>query len=222
LKTSDFIKRLDIRFDLYALKRDWWNLEESGNQGTLPSTIVSTYLEHGQIGLTHTKDCKEDSKWQQGVGSLFWDERTDHQSLEFTEKDFSVVNIELKELCPYWWKVCNEMKSQFSIGRIRIMTMKPQTVYKSHHDFERRWHIPIIAPRDSFYYVRTNEINIYNDDILESSHGIGFHMPDDGFVYEIEAGHWHTAVNPSHGIGGTGGHSTENLVRVHMMFDAAL
>ena len=114
------------------------------------------------------------------------------------------------------------MKSQFSIGRIRIMTMKPQTVYKSHHDFERRWHIPIIAPRDSFYYVRTNEINIYNDDILESSHGIGFHMPDDGFVYEIEAGHWHTAVNPSHGIGGTGGHSTENLVRVHMMFDAAL
>ena len=209
MKTSDFIKRLDIRFDSYSLKRDWWNLEDNG--------MLDNMVKHNQIGLTHTKDCKEDSKWHQGVGSLFWDGNE-----KFSEKDFSVVNIELKELCPYWWKVCNEMKSQFSIGRIRIMTMKPQTVYKSHHDFERRWHVPIIAPRDSFYYVRTNEINIYNDDILESSHGIGFHMPDDGFVYETEAGHWHTAVNPSHGIGGTGGQSTENLVRVHMIFDAAL
>jgi len=213
LKTSDFIKRLDIRFDSYSLKRDWWNLEDNG--------MLDNMVKNNQIGLTHTKDCKEDSKWHQGVGSLFWDGNE-----EFSEKDFSVVNIELKELCPYWWKVCSEMKSQFLIGRIRIMTMKPQTVYKSHHDFERRWHVPIIAPRDSFYYVRTNEINIYNDDILESSHGIGFHMPDDGFVYETEAGHWHTVVNPSHGVGGTREHSewnsTESLVRVHMMFDAVL
>ena len=176
--------------------------------------MLDNMVKNNQIGLTHTKDCKEDSKWHQGVGSLFWDGNE-----EFSEKDFSVVNIELKELCPYWWKVCSEMKSQFLIGRIRIMTMKPQTVYKSHHDFERRWHVPIIAPRDSFYYVRTNESNTYNDDILESSHGIGFHMPDDGFVYETEAGHWHTAVHPSHAAGWD---STDSLDRVHMVFVEAL
>ena len=205
MKTSDFIKRLDIRFDLYALKRDWWNLEESENQGTLSSTIVSPYLEHRQIGLTHTKDCKEDSKWNQGVGSLFWDGNDG-----FSEKDFSVVNIELKELCPYWWEVCNEMKSKFSIGRIRIMIMNPNSVYPTHKDHERRWHIPIIAPRNSFYYIRTNETNILSDDILESSHGVGFHMPDSGFVYETENSHWHTAVN------------SDSQDRVHMLFNEAI
>ena len=107
MKTSDFIKQLDIRFDVYSLKQDWWNLVDSGALKTMISPKCK------QIGLTHTKDCKEDTKWSQGVGSLYWDE-----NYGFVEKDFSVVNIELKELCPYWWEVCNEMKFKFSIGRI--------------------------------------------------------------------------------------------------------
>ena len=205
MKTSDFIKQLDIRFDVYSLKQDWWNLEDSGALKTMISPKCK------QIGLTHTKDCKEDTKWSQGVGSLYWDE-----NYGFVEKDFSVVNIELKELCPYWWEVCNEMKSKFSIGRIRIMIMNPNSVYPTHKDHERRWHIPIIAPRNSFYYIRTNETTILSDDILESSHGVGFHMPDSGFVYETENSHWHTAVNSD----SQGNKDSRN--RVHLLFNEAI
>ena len=81
MKTSDFIKQLDIRFDVYSLKQDWWNLVDSGALKTMISPKCK------QIGLTHTKDCKEDTKWSQGVGSLYWDE-----NYGFVEKDFSVVN----------------------------------------------------------------------------------------------------------------------------------
>jgi len=186
LKTNDLIKRLNIRFDSYALKRDW---------NILDSEVESYQDGFEQIGLTYTEDCEEDKRWVQNVGSLFW-EKT-NPGMKYSEKDFSVLNPKLETMCPYIWKVCNEMKLQFSIGRIRIMIMKPESVYNMHRDFERRWHLPIISPVDSFYYIRTKENNIYNDDILESSHGIGFHMPDDGFVYEIEASNSHTAVNPS-------------------------
>ena len=200
MKTSDFIKRLNIRFDSYALKRDW---------NTLNSEVVSDQGGFEQIGLTYTGDCEEDKRWIQNVGSLFW-EKT-NPVMKYSEKDFSVLNPKLETMCPYIWKVCNEMKLQFSIGRIRIMIMKPASVYQIHRDFERRWHLPIISPVDSFYYVRTNESNIYNDDILESSHGIGFHIPDDGFVYEIEAGIYHTAVNPRS--------RDEWQTRVHLLFN---
>lgn len=186
MKTNDLIKRLNIRFDSYALKRDW---------NILDSEVESYQDGFEQIGLTYTEDCEEDKRWVQNVGSLFW-EKT-NPGMKYSEKDFSVLNPKLETMCPYIWKVCNEMKLQFSIGRIRIMIMKPESVYNMHRDFERRWHLPIISPVDSFYYIRTKENNIYNDDILESSHGIGFHMPDDGFVYEIEASNSHTAVNPS-------------------------
>ncbi len=203
MNTSDFIKRLDIRFDIYSLNKEWWDLCDNN--------LLDVMMKENQIGLTHTRDCDVDNRWHQGIGSLMWDEKWG-----LKEGDFTELNIELKKICPYWWEVCNEMKSKFSIGRIRIMVMKPNTSYPTHRDFERRWHIPIISPKDSFYYVRTNENNMYNDDILESSHGIGFHMPNDGFVYEVEAGKWHTAVNSS---------SQDRKParwRVHLVFDEAL
>lgn len=203
MKTSDFIRRLDIRFDTYSLKEDWFNLVDNN--------LLDGKIKHNQIGLTHTKDCEEDNKWYQGVGSLLWDE-----SWGLKERDFTEVNIELEKLCPYLWKVCNEMKSKFPIGRIRIMTMKPNTSYPIHKDFERRWHLPIIAPQNSFYYVRTNEMNTFSDDVLEDSHGIGFHIPENGFVYETENSYSHTAVNTS------SQRSKNSRDRVHLLFDEAI
>jgi len=156
LNTSDFIKRLDIRFDIYSLNKEWWDLYDNN--------LLDVMMKENQIGLTHTKDCDVDNRWHQGIGSLMWDKKWG-----LKEGDFTELNVELKKICPQWWKVCNDMKSKFSIGRIRIMVMKPNTSYPTHRDFERRWHIPLISPKDSFYYVRTNESYIYNDDILESS-----------------------------------------------------
>ncbi len=201
--TGDFIKRLDVRFDVYSLKRDWWYLYDNN--------LLNHMVKINQIGLTHTKDCEEDDRWHQGVGSLMWDGKWG-----LKEGDFTEVNTELEKLCPYLWKVCNDMKSKFPIGRIRIMIMKPNSSYPMHKDFERRWHLPIISPRNSFYYVRTNETDLLNDDILESSHGIGFHIPENGFVYETENSHWHTAVNVSSDRG------KEERDRVHLLFDEAL
>ena len=60
-----------------------------------------------QIGLTHTERCDEDKRWHQAVGSLFWDENRN-----LKERDFTHINVKLKNLCPYIWEVCNDMKSK--------------------------------------------------------------------------------------------------------------
>ncbi len=183
MKTGDLIKRLNIRYDVMTLKREWQVLKEH-----VDTTDLSNVQ---QIGLTHTRDCEDDNKWTQAVGSLFWE-----QNSHLVEKNFSVVNESLRELCPYIYQICHEVKHEYHIGRIRVMVMKPTSVYQMHHDFERRFHLPILSPKDSFYYVRLNENNFYNEEVLESAHGVGFHMKDDGFMYQIEASNSHTAVNP--------------------------
>jgi len=200
--TDDFIKKLDIRFDVGALKKEWWDL--------LDKNLLDNMTKINQIGLTHTESCDEDKRWHQAVGSLFWDENRN-----LKEQDFTHINAELEKLCPYMWEVCHDMKSKFSIGRIRIMILKPNTTYAMHRDFERRWHLPIDAPRNSFLYFRTNESHILTDDLLESSHGIGFHIPSNGYLYETENSLWHTAVY-------TRTEETNEYDRVHLLFDESL
>ena len=51
MKTSDLIKRLDTRYDVMTLKREWQVLKE--HVDTIDLSNVQ------QIGLTHTKDCKD-------------------------------------------------------------------------------------------------------------------------------------------------------------------
>jgi len=194
MKTSDFIKKIDLRYDSYNLKNDWKKL----------SKIVP--LDNNQICLTHTKNCVILERWTQGTGSLLWDEKNINCEIDYTE-----IHQDLKEFAPYMYGICLEMKDRYNIGRIRIMTMEPSYVYPIHHDYERRWHIAIKAPRDSFLYFKLNESYILHEDILQAAHGIGFHIPDDGCVYEIDAGMIHTACN--------GGNSQSNFKRVHLVFD---
>lgn len=200
--TENFIKKLDIRFDVSALKKEWWNLYDQD--------LISDKIKMNQIGLTHTENCDVDNRWHQSVGSLFWDENH-----HLREADFVYVNEDLEKLSPYLWKVCHDMKSKFSIGRIRVMIMKPNTTYAMHRDFERRWHLPIIAPRNSFLYFRTNESHVLTDDVLESSHGVGFHIPANGYLYETDNSLWHTAVN-------TSTEETNEYDRVHLLFDEVI
>ena len=93
--------------------------------------------------------------------------------------------------------------------------MKPNTTYAMHRDFERRWHLPIDAPRNSFLYFRTNESYVLTDDVLESSHGVGFHIPANGYIYETDNSLWHTAVY-------TDTEQTNEYDRVHLLFDEVI
>jgi len=101
------------------------------------------------------------------------------------------------------------MKSKFDIGRIRIIITNPHTAYNIHYDYEVRWHVVIDAPRDSFTYFSLNENYVLDKDILNSAHGFGFHMPADGFVYEMNAVTLHTGVNCS-----------ESKQKIHLIFNA--
>jgi hypothetical protein len=198
MKTSDFIKKLDIRFDVYALKREWRKLQKNVN------------IQDRQISLSHTPDCPEDERWHQGNGGLFWDHK--NPGLKNTEKSFSIINTQLED--SYLHYVCNIMKKKFNIGRIRFMVMEPEYTYPVHHDFERRWHLAIEAPRDSFMYFRLNDNYVFDEDLINSVHGVGFHVPDDGFVYEIDTGMNHTAVNC--------GNFQQKIDRVHLVFGEAI
>ena len=64
-------------------------------------------------------------------------------------------------------------------------------------------------------YFRTNESHILTDDVLESSHGVGFHIPANGYLYETDNSLWHTAVN-------TSTEETNEYDRVHILFDEVL
>ena len=194
---AKLVKRLSLRFDSYALKRDWLELSQK------------IEVKDRQIGLSHTVDCGPEERWQQANGSLFWKHK--NPGLKLSESDFCVLNEDLATEAPYLYQVCQQMKEEFNIGRIRLMTMEPGYSYPIHKDFERRWHLPIMTTPSSFIYFKYSDQTLFDEDLNASIHGFGFHMPDDGFIYEIDAGQLHTASNP-----GTIG---EQKTRVHLVFN---
>ena len=108
------------------------------------------------------------------------------------------------------------MKSRLNVGRIRIIVTDPHSAFNIHHDWEVRWHIVISSPRDSFTYFVLNENYILDENILDAAHGIGFHMPSDGYVYEMNAMTLHSGVNCGHD---GDPNSSKNDQKVHILFN---
>lgn len=68
-------------------------------------------------------------------------------------------------------------------SRARIHTLAPFSVLEAHRDFERRYHVALITdPACKF-------LNLEDDTM--------YHIPADGYVYEIDTTKLHTFVNAS-------------------------
>lgn len=198
MRKNHFISKTDIRFDWYQVIKEVDTL-----MGIIKSSENHPNL--NQLGLSHTEDCPEELQWKQSIGSLSWEEY--NPGLKNTEKDFTRINPELAFIAPYTYKICKVMKEKFNIGRIRLMSMEKETCYNVHKDFESRYHLAVVAPRDSFLYYRLNENPTFTDEIMDTAHGVGFWIPNDGYIYKMDASKYHTAVNPS------------NETRIHLVFN---
>ena len=135
------VQRLDVRFDIDKLKE------------ALDFILTQADIDRmDQIGLTHIAGLYKD-KWHQSCGSLIYDYRPVNgdpnnrtkvkKSYVATENDFPEIIEEIKST--YFYNVYNTLSTEFKIGRMRIMRMKPWTCLTWHHDSSKRLHIPIIS-----------------------------------------------------------------------------
>lgn len=132
-----------------------------------------------QVGLTHIAGLYED-KWYQSCGSLvnhYVDGRLVKKQTPLTENDFPEF-IEEAKSC-YFYDVYHTLSTEFKIGRMRIMKMKPWMCLTWHHDTSKRIHIPIIS-------------NPGNRLVIEDN---SYHLPADGSVYFVDTTKWHSAFN---------------------------
>lgn len=89
-----------------------------------------------------------------------------------------------------WEEVINQLPGKKS--RARIMIMPPFKILDLHRDFEKRWHIPIITDPACM--------------MLDYETAKSYHIPADGYVYDVDTTKLHTAFNP-----------TTNINRVHLV-----
>jgi len=135
------VQKLDVRFDIDKLKE------------ALNFILTQADIDRmDQIGLTHIAGLYKD-KWHQSCGSLIYDYRSVNgdpnnrtkvkKSYVATENDFPEIIEEIKST--YFYNVYKTLSTEFKIGRMRIMRMKPWTCLTWHHDSSKRLHIPIIS-----------------------------------------------------------------------------
>lgn len=68
-------------------------------------------------------------------------------------------------------------------SRARIHTVAPFSVLEAHRDFEKRYHIAITTDPACLF--------------VDMENNLTFHIPVDGFVYEVDTTQLHTFVNAS-------------------------
>ena len=93
------------------------------------------------------------------------------------EMDYRIINAEFRNT--YIAEVLTHLP--FPYGRTRLMTIPPQRCYPVHADTSIRFHLAIET--HPFAY------------LLFPEYSKVFHIPDDGFLYRMDARHLHTAVN---------------------------
>ena len=184
------IVRLDYKFDISNLSNEVLNIINT----------VKLHKHHNQISLVHTPikyENKED--WYEGCGSLkykfgedFFDKDNKLKPVDrvFKQSDFTVLNEYLKNT--YIENVYNNIKSDFTFGRFRIMALPHKKCMSIHTDETRRIHIPIITDEKCKMMI---EDKVY-------------HLPADGSAYLTNTVKEHTAFDGTH-----------SLLRIHLLFD---
>ena len=162
------IQKLDYRFEIDEL------------QDALDYILALADIDRmQQIGLTHITGLYND-KWYQSCGSLvntIVNGLLVKKTFPMTESDFPQIIEEVKST--YFYHVYTTLSTEFKIGRMRIMKMKPWACLTWHHDTSKRIHIPIISNPG-------NRIAI--DDGC-------YHLPANGDVYLVNTAKNHSAFN---------------------------
>lgn len=119
-----------------------------------------------------------------GIGSI-----NDYNNVD--EHDFDKINDFFLNTDIH--NLLNEIeKDGYSHGRVRIMRMKPKTVYSYHMDCEPRLHFALKTNHSAMMIV---------DDTV-------FRIPKDGHGYWVDTTKYHTALNAS-----------KNEDRIHLVID---
>lgn len=168
-----YSKRIDdFKIDLDLLKND------------VNEVIEKAKLEGHhelQISLKHRPGF---NSYADGIGSIYDREK---KIAIYDEKDFSELRTDLPQ---YLNKVIKDVKMHIpeKLGRIRIMQMKPQSLYTFHHDLDVRYHFAIETNEDCKFvwpHHVSNEIAITK------------HIPADGYLWWINTKAKHTFINAS-------------------------
>lgn len=116
------------------------------------------------------------------------DSREDDAGQRLTYAPYEYIYPEFKNTI--WEEVINKLPGKKS--RARIMIMSPFKILDLHRDFEKRWHIPIITDPGCM--------------MLDYEANKTYHLPADGYVYDVDTTKLHTAFN-----------ITTNVNRVHLV-----
>jgi hypothetical protein len=178
--------RLNIKFDIERLRestREILSRVEFYGKPNVPP----------QIGLVHKPSSKIQEDKIFGSGSVGRTVDEEGKRIHF-ETEFTVFNEDYKDTYFYEvWKALQQLPG--GIGRFRLMLLRPRTLLSFHHDFEMRFHIPIITNPRCFFLVNNvpEEFPELFGTLLPTVNV--FHLPADGSVYKFNATHYHTAIN---------------------------
>jgi len=121
----------------------------------IDNEIISWEKRDSQICLNTTKDRPDDIHY--GSGSLIWDWQNGHEvfdengkTVKFVPKPYKVPKNEkdFTDLCSQFKgtvfeKIYRAVSDKFTIGRMRLMLMRPKTCLTWHNDADTRLHYPI-------------------------------------------------------------------------------
>ena len=170
------VEKLDTSFDLKRMLSDLDRILQ----------ICHWHPDHRQIGLTQSLGDNAKEAWYDATGSLqyVWgnDAVDDHgnlkkQQIVRKESDFSFTVQEFKDTI--FFEIIETLRSNYRLGRVRLMMSRPKSCLSWHTDSERRLHIPIIT-NPGAHLVIENEAT---------------HLPADGSVYIANTTLYHTAFN---------------------------
>ena len=95
------------------------------------------------------------------------------------ETDFTELNE------PFRGGPIEELLSRlpFAFGRVRLMCLKPKSCLSIHADRGRRYHYALVTSPDCYLVEMDGNVGVFH------------HVPDDGYLYEMDAFLTHTALN---------------------------
>lgn len=170
-----FIRRVNFSSDIAQVNRDLETILTMTDWGTT-----------NQIGLTHRPDAAD--PWHDSAGSLYHGYKPHERP---KEQDFDCWN----PLTPAYVTEQLQLLQQrenFTIGRVRFMRLLSRAGLSVHLDTEPRYHL--VLKTNPSAYIGQRSVGTRNDSVLPTT-SVTYHMPADGFWYEVDTRQTHYVYN---------------------------
>jgi len=143
------------------------------------SNVYHHFDDRDQISVTCRPGC-EDPLYD-GVGSLLNERKDGEYNVIVPEFKGTIIEEFLEDL-------------PFRYGRTRLLRMQGRKCYGIHWDESVRYHLAIFTNRQALILHKENRCkeDVFQEDIIHS-----YHIPADGYLYEMDATKIHTAINSS-------------------------